>query len=304
MPNIFICYRRNDSGANVSDLHPRLCRAFGADQVFMDLKDIARGDDFAARIQRRVESSDVMLVVIGQLWADVQDAQGRRRLLHPDDLVRREVEAGLERRLRVIPVLVNGMVSMPPKDKLPPSLQRLCSLNSHEISLSRVEFDTDRLIVDLGGTPAGAASGSDFWDKLAGSFADTLGKRLGDRLLPAAQGTPSAPAAFAPASLAPPLPAQRDLSGHWHALNANARHRITQRGQQIVDELLNPFGMVVGRAQGALMGDQIHLNYVAPTPMGPVHGEVHATVSDDGSVIRGMAFDPVHGRQPVEMRRL
>lgn len=298
MPNIFICYRRDDSGANARELHARLNRQFGGDRIFYDIRTIRRGDDFAARIRREVEASEIMLVLIGRQWAGMCDAQGRRRLDQADDLVRREVETGFACGLRMIPVLVNG-ASMPPRHDLPVSLRRLCDLDPHEISHARAEFDADQLVAALGGTPAAATPEVDFWDKLAGSFAATFGERLGERLAHAAAGPPAAPAL----PMARPQPA-RDLSGDWHAVRANARHRITQRGQQIYDELLNPFGMVVGRAQGALLGDQIHLTYEALTPMGPVRGEVHATVSGDGSVIRGMAFDPMQGRHPVEMRRL
>jgi len=47
-------------------------------------------------------------VPIGRQWATLADEEGRRRLDDPDDYVRFEVQAALERGVRVIPVLAPG----------------------------------------------------------------------------------------------------------------------------------------------------------------------------------------------------
>ncbi len=52
------------------------------------------------------------------------DEHGRRRLDDPEDIVRLEIEAALTRKVRVIPVLVNG-AAMPRSTDLPPGLQDL-----------------------------------------------------------------------------------------------------------------------------------------------------------------------------------
>ncbi len=45
---------------------------------------------------------------IGDEWLECRDDQGHRRLDDPEDFVRLEVGAGLERDIRVVPVLVEG----------------------------------------------------------------------------------------------------------------------------------------------------------------------------------------------------
>jgi hypothetical protein len=59
--------------------------------------------------------------------------------------VRLEIEAALTRDVRVIPILV-GRAGMPRADQLPPSLAMLVRRNALELSPSRFEFDTGRLL--------------------------------------------------------------------------------------------------------------------------------------------------------------
>ena len=49
-----------------------------------------------------------MLVLIGRNWADFKDAAGRNRLENPEDYVRLEIEAALNRNIPVTPVFVQG----------------------------------------------------------------------------------------------------------------------------------------------------------------------------------------------------
>jgi hypothetical protein len=64
-------------------------------------------------ISRAVGSCDVLLALIGDQWLTLTDSHGRRRLDDPDDFVRLEIEAALERNVRIIPILVDG-ANMPP----------------------------------------------------------------------------------------------------------------------------------------------------------------------------------------------
>jgi hypothetical protein len=66
----------------------------------------------------------VVLAVIGRNWLSSQDKQRHLRLSNPDDFVRIELEAGLERNIPVIPVLVSG-ADMPAMEELPLSLRPL-----------------------------------------------------------------------------------------------------------------------------------------------------------------------------------
>jgi hypothetical protein len=118
---------------------------FGEDQVFLDVDTLEPGLDFARAIADAVGSCQVLLAVIGDRWLDSTDRKGRRKLDDPDDLVRLELEAALERDVRVIPVLVDG-VSMPGDDELPPSLVLLGRRHAFDLSYSRFRDDARRLV--------------------------------------------------------------------------------------------------------------------------------------------------------------
>ncbi len=105
MPKVFISYRRGDSAGHTGRLYDRLADHFGQDQIFMDIDTIRPGLDFVEVVQQAIAASDGLIAVIGQDWLTASDATGARRLDQPDDLVRLEIAAALERGILVIPVL-------------------------------------------------------------------------------------------------------------------------------------------------------------------------------------------------------
>ena len=105
---IFVSYRREESGHVAGQLADRLSDRFGAEQVFIDVKSIEPGVDFAEAIFRAIDACTVLVAVIGPGWLRTADERGGRRLDDPDDLVRLEIGAALARGVRVIPVLVEG----------------------------------------------------------------------------------------------------------------------------------------------------------------------------------------------------
>lgn len=90
----------------------------------------------------------MLLVVIGPNWLSSADPDGRRRLDDPEDNHRREIEAALRRRIRVIPVLVS-QAAMPAMHELPESLTTLARRQSFELDTGRWEFDVSRLSATL-----------------------------------------------------------------------------------------------------------------------------------------------------------
>jgi hypothetical protein len=142
---IFISYRREETAYPAGWLYDRLADRFGAGQVFKDVDSIQLGDDFVDVITSAVGSCDVLLALIGPEWLTITDGQGRRRLDDPDDFVRREIEAAFARRVRVIPILVDG-ARMPRADELPASLAKLARRQALVLSPSRFDFDTSRLL--------------------------------------------------------------------------------------------------------------------------------------------------------------
>jgi hypothetical protein len=168
---IFISYRREETAYAAGWLYDRLADRYGSDQVFKDVDSIQLGDDFVDVITRAVGSCDVLLALIGPRWLTATDQQGRRRLDNPDDFVRLEIEAALTRQVRVIPILVDD-VRIPHADELPESLSGLVRRQALELSPSRFESDTGRLLrvldwtlVDVraaeGDDPAAAAPAGD-----------------------------------------------------------------------------------------------------------------------------------------------
>jgi tetratricopeptide (TPR) repeat protein len=157
---VFISYRREETAYPAGWLFDRLSDRFGHGQIFKDVDSIQLGDDFVEVINSAVGSCDVLLALIGDQWLTVTDEQGRARLDNPDDYVRLEIEAALTRDVRVIPILV-GRAGMPRADQLPASMAKLVRRNALELSPSRFEFDTGRLLkvlertlADVRGQPA------------------------------------------------------------------------------------------------------------------------------------------------------
>jgi hypothetical protein len=142
---IFISYRREETAYPAGWLYDRLADRFGAGKIFKDIDSIELGDDFVEVITTAVGSCDVLLALIGNEWLTITGEDGRRRLDDPADFVRVEVEAALARDVRVIPVLVDG-ASMPSADDLPASLAKLVRRQALELSPSRFDFDTGRLL--------------------------------------------------------------------------------------------------------------------------------------------------------------
>ena len=121
---IFISYRRADSAGYAGRIYDRLIAHFGENAVFMDVDTIEAGLDFVEVLQNAVQSFDVLVALIGRSWLNIKDETGKRRLDNPEDFVRIEIAAALERDIRVILILVGG-VPMPRSTELPRNLSHL-----------------------------------------------------------------------------------------------------------------------------------------------------------------------------------
>jgi hypothetical protein len=142
---IFISYRRQETAYPAGWLYDRLVEHLGQGQVFKDVDSIELGDDFVEVITAAVAGCDVLLALIGDRWLTITGEDGQRRLDDPGDFVRLEIEAALTRNVRVIPVLVDG-ARMPRVAEVPASLAKLVRRQALELSPSRFDFDTRRLL--------------------------------------------------------------------------------------------------------------------------------------------------------------
>jgi hypothetical protein len=141
---IFISYRREDARADAGRLYDRLDARYPG-RVFRDVGSIEPGADWRKTINEVLRSAVACVVVIGPQWLTIADANGRRRLDDPDDMLRAEVASALASRARVFPVLV-GEANTPRRSQLPNDLQRLASCNAIELSEQDFDAGFDRLV--------------------------------------------------------------------------------------------------------------------------------------------------------------
>ena len=140
MANIFISYRREDSSGHAGRLCDRLTARFGPARVFMDLQDIAPGQNFAQSIDDTIATCQCVVVVIGPRWLEGL----QKRAQSSEDFVQHEIAAALRRSITIIPVLVGG-ARMPSADQLPPALSGLSYRNALEVRDDRFDEDAARL---------------------------------------------------------------------------------------------------------------------------------------------------------------
>jgi len=97
MSGIFISYRREDTSGHAGRLYDRLKHDLEDVPIFIDVRDIPSGDDFAVTIEKTMRQCDVCLVLIGRRWLTAADEYGQRKLDKADDWVRMEIGAALAR---------------------------------------------------------------------------------------------------------------------------------------------------------------------------------------------------------------
>lgn len=88
--------------------------------------------------------------MIGPNWLDARNESGKRRLSDPNDFVRIEIAAALQRDIPVIPVLLDG-AKVPKSNRLPDELKELGSRNGIEVRHASFNSDIERLVRGLKG---------------------------------------------------------------------------------------------------------------------------------------------------------
>lgn len=141
MAGIFISYRRQDSEGSAGRLLHTLRQHFGADRVFMDVTGIEPGADFRAEIDSWIKRCDVFIAVIGKQWLAIQ----KQRINDPRDYVRIETAGALQRKIPLIPVLVEG-AALPGPDGLPEDLREISYRNAKELRHTSWDDDCAALI--------------------------------------------------------------------------------------------------------------------------------------------------------------
>lgn len=144
---IFLSYRRDDAGAAAGRLYDRLVTEFGPRRVFIDVDALTPGDNATEILVRAINASNAILVIIGPNWLNGHNRH-QRLMSRPYDPIRVEVETGLTRGIRVIPILVDG-ASMPKATDLPPSLAPLIRRTPIALRHDTFLVDSNRLVTEL-----------------------------------------------------------------------------------------------------------------------------------------------------------
>ena len=142
--HIFISYRRDDSAGYTRAIYDQLAERFTQERIFMDVDAIEPGLPFDEVISQAVGRCEILLAMIGKRWMEQQPGVGPR-INDEKDSVRLEIAAALSRKIRVIPVLLDG-AGMPTEELLPEPLRALARRNAIEISNTRFKSDVDRLV--------------------------------------------------------------------------------------------------------------------------------------------------------------
>jgi pterin-4a-carbinolamine dehydratase len=155
--SVFICYRREDSAAEATQLWNALQEQLEPKAVFFDRESVGLGTKFPERIQGALSSAKVVLVVIGPDWLrEGSDMWGQRRIDQPSDWVRTEIAFALKRNKVVIPVFVRGQKTMPPKHVLPAQIQDFCEC--HGVAIDKFPIPSDTVSSLLAGVSRDARS--------------------------------------------------------------------------------------------------------------------------------------------------
>lgn len=135
MRKIFISYRRSDSLDATGRICDHLSLYFGEGVIFRDIDAMSLGD-FTRQLTSALQECAVILAIIGPHWLDAVDQGGNRRIDLPDDFVQREITAGFEKGVPVVPVIVGGG-QMPSETQLPLPLGSLARQQAFEVRSGR-----------------------------------------------------------------------------------------------------------------------------------------------------------------------
>ena len=130
MARVFVSYRRADGPYGVGWAAERLeslDAVTGVQTAFHDVE-LRAGDDFPDALDAEIESSDLLLAVIGPNWLGASGS-GPARVQDPDDWVVREIATAFRRGTRVMPVLMAG-AQHPLASQLHPSIAELARLHA------------------------------------------------------------------------------------------------------------------------------------------------------------------------------
>lgn len=148
MSGVFINYRSDDDSYAAPLLDDHLRAVFGDKMVFKDSRSIEPGMEFPPVLWSALMNCKVLLVLIGRRWLTLAHPDGTRRIDHPDDYVRREIEAALLNGTTIIPIVLDG-ADLPPVDELPGTIRRLPLRQAMRLRQRESGIDLPAIVAEL-----------------------------------------------------------------------------------------------------------------------------------------------------------
>jgi hypothetical protein len=142
---VFISYRRNDTASSTGRLFPYLKQAFGKKNIFKDIFSMEGGDKVRERIYETIKQSDVLLLIIGKDWFNIQKTKDPQ--LEMDDYVLFEISTALQLGITIIPVLVDSATML--DEPLPNTIKEIRNINACELTSKHYEYDVEKLIQNI-----------------------------------------------------------------------------------------------------------------------------------------------------------
>jgi hypothetical protein len=147
---IFVNYRRQQEGGWAAEaIATKLAAAFGADQVFLDTKNIRPSAKFAEEIRTEIARAAALVVVMAEDWHKVQDKDsGDKRITQDDDWVREEIRTAIGLDLPIFVVLLDG-ATLPRREWLPEDIRAVLEHQATQIRQATADADLERLLAEL-----------------------------------------------------------------------------------------------------------------------------------------------------------
>lgn len=309
---IFISYRVRDTQAAAGRLADALKLHFDEDQIFMDIDRIEAGLEFSAVITKYLGSSDVMLAIIGPDWMGYNSETKTYRIHEKNDWVKTEIATAVRRKIRVIPVLLEGG-QLPNEDLLPEELKSLLSRQSYEISNKRWKYDSDQLIELLKkliepkpvvvSTPPPPKSNIGVYALVGGLiiaafFAIKIYKSGGN------EEPAKAAAVDSPAQELQPLVRVKSVAGKWNNDKKKVTYIIAQTGSSLSVKAYSNLNLLMGVGTGSINEQSVQFNLTIKNYRETFSYPLKATLSADGNELAGSAFFSQDGKAYYEKVQL
>ena len=132
MADIFISYRRSDTGYIADQIYSEFARAFPRAEIYMDVAGDFRVGNYLDEISSQIENCKIFLVLIGNSWQSTIEERLREGTL---DIVVEEIKEAIKLDKQIIPILSDG-TEFPKVHNLPKSIQKLISSNAFTVRRS------------------------------------------------------------------------------------------------------------------------------------------------------------------------